>query len=78
MSWKIVAKTLIVFVGTVIAYVLAVMIWVRVRFGPPSPGGAMATDALGVQKMLHSPSYLLMVVAILLLAGWLLKRWLVA
>jgi len=66
------------FVATIIAISVATNIWVRVRFGGALFPGHIAIDALGLQAMWRSPSYLLMVAVILFLAGWLLKHWLKA
>lgn len=64
MPWKV----LLVVFGTICALLIASAIW-----GNIIRGGA---DAVDITLALHSPSYWLMVAAIVFVAAWLLKHWL--
>ena len=70
MLWKL----LLVIVGTLFAVFIATQLYgafVIYRNSPTGPG-----VAVDITPVLHSPFYWVMVAAILVLAGWLLKHWL--
>ena len=69
MLWKI----LLVVVGTLFAVFVATQLWGAFIYRNLPGGPGIAGD---ITPVLHSPFYWVMVAAILVLAGWLLKHWL--